>query len=115
LYKKHAKGGYKKACGAVARRIAIALYYIHKRNEPFSYNRYNFFRMEVIDVPLEEMGFNVRINNALLANNLTSSKAIVDSFVTGAIHRLRGIVKKAVIEIDSWIRSNKIKVKEQKA
>jgi len=115
LYKKHAKGGYKKACGAVARRIAIALYYIHKRNEPFRYDQYNFFRMEVIDVPLEEMGFNVRINNALIANSLTSSKAIAESFITGAIHKLKGIGKKAVCEIDSWIQSNKTKVKEQKA
>jgi transposase len=40
LRKRHAKGGYQKAVGAVARRIVIGCYWVHLRNEPFSYAKY---------------------------------------------------------------------------
>jgi transposase len=108
LYKKHTKGGYKKASGAVARRIAVALYFVHKRNEPFSYEKYNFYKQEVPDYSIEKMGFTKRLHNALVANSLLTSKAITESYLTGDIHKLKGIGKKAAGEINVWIQNNKI-------
>ncbi|MDR1559076.1 MAG: hypothetical protein LBS84_05125, partial [Clostridiales bacterium] len=46
ISKKHAKGGYKKASGAVSRRIAVSMYYVHKHNEPFRYDKYNFYKVD---------------------------------------------------------------------
>jgi hypothetical protein len=107
IFKKQTKGGYKKACGAVARRIAVALYYIHKRNEPFSYEQYRFYKQDVPDIPLEKMGFSKRVYNKLVLHNLLTSKAITERFVTGEIHKLDGIGKKAAAEVDAWIQKNK--------
>jgi len=109
LSQRHAKGGYKKACGAVARRIATAMYFIHARGETFSYDKYNFHKIEVPDVPLDEMLFSTRTRNILAANNLSSSHMITSLFITGEFHRLRGVGKKSVAEVDGWIQANKFK------
>jgi hypothetical protein len=107
LYKKHAKGGYKKACGAVARRMAIALYYVHKRNEPFSYEKYKFFKSQVKSVSVDEMGFSRRVVNRLKENGLTDSKDIIAQLISGNIFKLGGFGKVAVTEINKWFQDNK--------
>ena len=107
ISKKHAKGGYKKATGAVARRIAVSLYFVHKQNVPFSYDKYNFYKIDVPDVQLSDMGFSKRLVNILSSNGLTDSKTITDSYIVGNIHELKGLGKKSVLEINTWIQSNK--------
>ena len=42
IYKRSPKGGYKKAVGAVSRRIAESLFYIHSRFQEFTYAGYRF-------------------------------------------------------------------------
>ncbi len=39
---RHKRGGWRKACGALARRIACGLWYVHKSGQPFSYEKYTF-------------------------------------------------------------------------
>ena len=107
LSKKHARGGYKKASGAVARRIAVSLYYVHKRNEPFSYDKYNFYKIDVPYVKLSDMGLSKRLENLLVTNGLTDSKSITDSYTVGKIHELKGFGQKSSQEINAWIQSNK--------
>jgi len=107
ISKKHAKGGYKKASGAVARRLAVSLYYVHKQNVPFSYDKYNFYKIDVPFMPLSDMGFNKRLENILTSNGLTDSKVIVESFLVGKIHELKGLGKKSARDIDTWIQLNK--------
>jgi hypothetical protein len=109
LLQRHAKGGYKKACGAVARRIATAMYFIHLNSEPFSYDKYNFYKIEVPNVSLDEMQFSTRTRNILTHNNLFTSQAITSLFITGELHKLRGLGKKSIAEVDGWIQSNKFK------
>jgi len=108
LSKKHAKGGYKKASGAVARRIAVSMYYVHKHNEPFSYDKYNFYKVDVPDVQLSDMGLPKRVENLLNANALLNSKVIVEMYLVGKIYEIPGFGKKAAQEINSWIQTNKI-------
>jgi hypothetical protein len=50
---KHPKGGFRKAAGAVARRIAVALWHVHRKGEPFSMDGYNFHRGTVNREPLK--------------------------------------------------------------
>jgi hypothetical protein len=107
LYKKHAKGGYKKACGAVARRLSVALYYIHLRNEPFSYEKYKFFKTDVPEVKADEMGLSQRVVNRLKENGLTDSKEVVNMLVSGQLFKLGGFGKQAVREINKWFQENK--------
>ena len=41
---KHSAGGFRKAAGAVARRIACALWHVHRKGETFSYEGYGFYK-----------------------------------------------------------------------
>ena len=108
LRKKHAKGGYKKACGAVARRIATALYYVNKLNVPFSYEKYSFYKIDVPETDITNMEFSKRVLNILISNGLTDSNIITDSFQTGKIYEIKGFGVKAAQEIQAWINKNKI-------
>jgi len=114
ISKKHVKGGYKKACGAVARRIAVALYYVHKRNEPFSYDKYTFYKIDVPFVQLENMGFSKRLENILSSGKLTNSKLITTAYTIGSIHELKGFGKKFAQDVNIWIQKNKNQKVERK-
>jgi len=107
IHRKHVKGGYKKACGAVSRRIAVSMYYVHKLNVPFSYDNYNFYKFDVPDLPTESMGLSKRVESLLLANGLSNSKFIAESYTIGNIYDIRGFGKKAAQEINCWIQANK--------
>ena len=103
MQKKHSKGGYKKACGAVARRIAVALYFVHKRNTPFSYEKYNFYKQDVPEILIEDMGLSNRLTKILQANALTDSKKITETYITGQLYDIKGFGSKAALEIQTWI------------
>jgi hypothetical protein len=114
ISKKHVKGGYKKACGAVARRIAVSLYHVHKRNEPFTYDGYNFYKIDVPCVQINDMGFSKRLENMLISNALTDSKLITQAYTVGAIHELKGFGKKSAQDVSTWIQTNKNHKSERK-
>lgn len=107
ISKKHVKGGYKKASGAVARRIAVSLYHVHKRNEPFTYDRYDFYKVDVPCVQARDMGFSKRLENMLASNGLADSKSITESYTTGKIHEIKGFGKKSAQDVNTWIQDNK--------
>jgi len=109
ISKKHAKGGHKKGCGAVARRIAVAMYFVHKHNEPFSYDKYNFYKIDTVDIPVADMGLSKRLTNLLVDNGLLTSKAVANSYVMGNIYGILGFGKKSSQEVSAWIQVNKIK------
>ena len=49
-------GKWKKAANAVARKLAVALYYMMLTGQPFSYEKYNLVKsMNVIDIPLAKL------------------------------------------------------------
>ena len=55
-------GKWKKATNAVARRLSIALYHMHKRAEPFSYDKYQFSDdISVLPISLNEL---IQINTS---------------------------------------------------
>lgn len=107
ISKKHVKGGYKKASGAVARRIAVSLYYVHKQNKPFTYEKYTFYQVDVPYTRLSDMGFKKRLENMLATNGLVDSKSITESYTTGKIHGLKGFGKKSAQDVNTWIQENK--------
>lgn len=49
-------GRWKKATNAVARKLAVALYFMHMNRTEFSYDNYNLIRaVDVIDVSIDEL------------------------------------------------------------
>jgi len=113
IYKSHRKGGYKKACGAVARRMAISLYYLHKNGEEFSYESYRAFGLEPAQMSILEMNLSKRVTDLLLKNGITDSQTAVTKLTTGEISKLGGFGPKARGEINAWYVKNKIE-KEKK-
>lgn len=102
LMKSHAKGGYRKAQGAVARRIAVALYHVQRTATPFSIELYRFHvQPELPDVPLEQMNLG-RFENAMRARGLLTSRAVAKAYYTDLAAE-KGIGEKCLKAIQSWI------------
>jgi transposase len=55
IQKKHAKGGYKKACGAIAAKLVNSLYHCWLRKEVFSYDKYKTDFISVDDIFLSDL------------------------------------------------------------
>lgn len=103
--KRHKQGGWKKACAAVARRLAIALYYVHLKNDPFTYDKYAFWRQkDVPDVALSEMGLG-RFESVLTRMGFEGSKQLVDAYYT-TLPSERGIGEKCLNQIHQWIKQH---------
>ena len=92
-------GRWKKGTNAVARRLAVALYYMQMRGEAFSYEKYNLTREpEVVDVPMIQL---VQVNPAfkryvapLSAINIRTSAEMVHAYYQCQLKNVRGIGKK---------------------
>jgi hypothetical protein len=107
IQQKNVKGGYGKACCAVGRRLIAALYYVHGRNEDFSYDHYHFFDIEVPNVSIDEMGLSNRCKSALRKNGLERSQETAKCFITGRLRHLQGIGAKCLGEVKFWVEQNK--------
>jgi len=115
MCKRYQKGGYKKACGAVARRLATALYHCNLRNESFTYKKYNFFKCEVPDLNCSDIALSNRVEKLLLSNGVLGTLQMKDLYISGALSKYKGFGTKALNEIDAWIRDNDItKIKNKK-
>lgn len=101
IYKKHSKGGYRKAQGALARRIAVAMYIVHSRNVEFSYDSYNFYKIDIPDIALCDMKLTPRVEKLLI--EYSSSKEIAEAFIKGELVQIKGFGSVAFKEIQSWI------------
>ena len=92
-------GRWKKGTNAVARRLAVALYYVQKNGEPFSYDKYSLSKEpEVIDMTMVQL---VQINPAfkryvapLASMHVGTTKQMVHAFSQCQLKDVRGLGKK---------------------
>ncbi len=107
IYRRNVKGGWKKACSAVARRLAVAMYYVHKLAVDFSYEKYNFFDIpEVTVIPIEMMNLG-RFEKTLKSNGLATSQDVLNAYYSGQLANARGIGKRCLEVVRVWIDQNK--------
>lgn len=105
LMKSKAKGGYRKACGAVARRLCVALYHVHRTGEQFSYDKYNFWRhTEVKEVPLSEMQLG-RFEPLLRRLGCETSTDVANKYFSDLAAE-KGVGEKCLEVIRTWIQDN---------
>jgi len=103
LMKRTTKGGYKKAVNALARRLAMALFYVHAKGERFSYEKYTLVDIpNVPDMALEEMGLDTRFVRKLQALGFTTSREVVAAYKT-TLAAEKGIGNKCLNAILHWI------------
>lgn len=106
LYSQKKKGGWKKACGAVARRLAVAMYWVHFTGKEFTYESYNFWRsLEVPEVLLEEMGFSSYVFKKLKALGFQNSLSLIEAYQTN-LSTTKGVGEKCLQEIANWVKTN---------
>jgi transposase len=103
------KGAYRKAAGAVARRIVCGLYYVHSKLEPFSYEKYTFEKLyDVKDTELAELGLKKRTIAILEKLGITRTTQLIDAAKSG-LHRLEGVGPKTLQEVNEWLGSVEVK------
>lgn len=108
ITQRHRKGGRRRAKGALGRRIAIALWVVHRDQVDFDYGKYSFWRApEVPLVPIEDMGFAPRYLKVLVANGYATSAELVEAFASGALSQKKGIGEKCLALLHQWITAHK--------
>lgn len=106
---RHKKGGHRKACGAVARRIAVGLWHVHRKAEPFTYDGYTFtLKVIVPDLPLSTFLRPTAIK-LLKANHLTTTQALADAYYAGRLGAIMGLGDTTIDTIRSWLIANAIR------
>lgn len=111
---KHAKGGWQKAVGAVARRIGLGLYWVQRTGTPFTYDPYNLtVRKETLqDEPLENLPFSDRVKRLFVQYSVRTTHALVDGVENGLL-RKRGFGPVSKKEIVSWLQNVRVGRKQK--
>ena len=109
---RHKKGGYRKACGAVARRVATSLWIVHLKGEAFSYDGY-FKREEapLPKVPVEDMGLG-RAAKLLKMTGLETSTEVCAAYLSGQLARLAGCGEKTLAAVRGWTEQARAQPRE---
>ena len=92
-------GKWKKAANAVARKLAVALYYMMKTGQPFSYEKYNLVKdLHVLDIPVTalpsiEPDFK-RYIRILQEHGINTTSQLVTAYLSCSLGSCRGLGKK---------------------
>ena len=106
LWKRTPKGGWKKACAALARRMIVGLYHVHRIGEPFSYAGYRtawLWDMGDADWKEQLSSPTVRV---IQTGGYRSSNEVAQAWETGRLRDLAGIGARRMAEVEKWIRLN---------
>lgn len=101
-------GRWKKATIAVARKLAVALYYMHMNAVEFSYDQYNLIKETiVIDITLDEL---TALNNAfkiyvriLTENGISSTTDLINQYYACQLKNYKGLGKKFYGLVEDFI------------
>jgi transposase len=103
LAKKHAKGGFSKARGAVARRLAESLYIMNRRNAPYSYEKFKYYKISVQGAAVTDMALSTRVRRLLIKSGILDSAQMADKYASAELHGIPGFGPAALAEIRAWI------------
>jgi transposase len=102
---RHRKGGYRKALGATARRLACALWHVQRKGEPFSYDGYDFALVpSVPERPLSEVLTGKQIK--LLPVKVKTTVELTRAYYAGDLTLIKGIGDGALRAIRQWLTLN---------
>ncbi|GHU69322.1 hypothetical protein FACS1894184_13160 [Clostridia bacterium] len=110
LYKQ--SGRWKKATNAVARKLAVSLFHMHMKAEPFSYDKYKLVTEEdVIDVKLEAFSAVVpefkRYMRVLIPTGVETTRELVKRYYNCTLRDVRGLGKKFYSILKDFIDNQK--------
>jgi transposase len=103
---RHKKGGYRKACGAVSRRIAAGLWQVHRRAEPYDDTGYRYGQVSPVrKTAIEEMGLG-RATELLKRCGYRSSVDVAEAYHRGALGAIAGLGDTTLARIRDWVAQN---------
>lgn len=105
-------GRWKKATNAVARKLAVALYYMQSSGQPFSYDKYRLIQdVVVVDIPLERLAelnseFK-RYVRPLKEAGINTTNDLIHKYYSCQLKPIRGLGKKFFSLIKEFIHDQK--------
>ena len=103
---RHKKGGYKKGCGALARRIAAALWHVHRLGIAFSYDQYKLTQpLAYASTPLREI-LAPRPVKLLAEHGVKSSQQLGEAYTSGRLGTLPGFGESSLAAIRLWLQEH---------
>ena len=101
-------GKWKKATNAVARKLAVALYYMMLTGQPFSYEKYSLIKnMNVLDIPvsiLPELNPDFkRYIRVLEEKEIMTTSDLATSYLSCELGSVKGLGKKFFITIKDFL------------
>lgn len=101
---KHKKGGYRKAVGAVGRRLAEACWHVHRTLSEFTYKKFAIARpLPVTELPLSECALSPRTLRLLSALSITTTRQLSAAYAT-TLASEAGIGPKTLEEVDLCLK-----------
>jgi transposase len=100
---RHKKGGHKKACGAIARRLACGLWEVHRRGEPFSYEKYTL--AQSLTCPLTPLGVILppRAVKSLRDAGIRNSHQLARAYAEGKLAAIAGFGDSSISLVKDWV------------
>ena len=100
---RHKKGGHKKAVGAIARRLACALWEVHRRAEPFSYAKYTLAQELVCpSTPLHDI-LPERAVRLLRKESILNSHDLAAAYQHGKLAAILGFGETSIAAVKKWV------------
>lgn len=99
------KGGWPRAVGAVARRLAVALYWVMRRGEAFSYAGYRLAAPTVPKVAVGEMGLSKRALKQCEKHGWKHSQDILTASAQG-LQTFEGVGPAIAAEMAAWLKEH---------
>ena len=104
---RHKKGGYRKACGAVTRRIACSLWHVHRTGKVYDPSGYNFAAVPAVTAANLKDIMPARYLALLRGEKITTPKDLAEAFAQGSLAKIRGFGEKALEAVKVWIQSER--------
>ena len=103
---RHKRGGFKKATGALARRLALSLWYVHSKVEPFTFAGYRFHQAPPCPAVSISQALGTRIAARLGPFGFSQMPPLVEAFRQGKLASISGIGGTTLDAIRDWLAAN---------
>lgn len=108
ILRRHRKGSWGRAISAVARRLAIILWHVHRTGFAFSYEQYRFMMTpEVTEMPIDDTGLSDRYKAILKFAGFNTTGDVARGFMT-TLPQQKGIGVGCLTAVKEWLDQNRV-------
>ena len=105
---RHKQGGFRKARGAVARRISAALWYVHRKCVPWDASKYKWRPdTRVENAPLSSFLSNAAVK-VLATHGITTAQELCNSYLEGTLGTIKGFGSQSLMAARRWLDTHRL-------